>query len=61
MSKQRKADLLSETLFHFLGSGDDDQLFDTFDSIARRGLLMTVGNKEGKLDTFSLTRIMHEG
>jgi Putative abortive phage resistance protein AbiGi, antitoxin len=43
---------MSETLFHFLGNGDDERLFDVFDSIVRRGLLLTVGDKHGKLDQF---------
>jgi Putative abortive phage resistance protein AbiGi, antitoxin len=53
MDRQRKDDFLRETLFHFLGSGDNEK-FDVFDSIVRRGLLMTVGNKEGRLDRFSV-------
>jgi hypothetical protein len=52
---QQRAAFLGETLFHFLGSGEDQKLFDIFDSIARRGLLMTVGNKDGKLDRFSVS------
>ena len=48
----KKEGFLSETLFHFLGTGDDGRLFDIFNSIVRRGLLLTVGNKEGKLDQF---------
>ena len=47
-----RAGFLGETLFHFLGTGEDESLFDIFDSIVRRGLLMTVGNKDGKLDRF---------
>jgi hypothetical protein len=43
---------LGETLFHFLGTGDDERLLDIFDSIVRRGLLLTIGNKQGKLDRF---------
>lgn len=46
------AGFLGETLFHFLGTGDDERLLEVFDSIVRRGLLLTVGNKEGKLDHF---------
>jgi hypothetical protein len=52
MSETRDQGFLAETLFHFLGTGDDDRLLDVFDSIIRRGLLLTVGNKEGKLDRF---------
>jgi hypothetical protein len=48
----RTVDFLGETLFHFLGAGGDERLLDVFDSIVRRGLLLTVGNKEGKLDRF---------
>ena len=43
---------LSETLFHFLGTAPDDSLFEIFDSVVRSGLLLTVGNREGKLDRF---------
>jgi hypothetical protein len=51
---QKRDDFLGQTLFHFLGTGADEQLFQIFDSIVRRGLLLTVGNKEGKLDRFSV-------
>jgi hypothetical protein len=51
---ENRGGFLGETLFHFLGTGNDDSLFDIFDSIVRRGFLMTVGNKDGKLDTFPL-------
>jgi hypothetical protein len=51
MTTENKAGFLGETLFHFLGTGDHDTLFDVFDSIVRRGFLMTVGNKDGKLDS----------
>jgi hypothetical protein len=53
-SDPAKEAFLGETLFHFLGTGDADRLFGVLDSIARRGLLLTVGNKEGKLDTFKV-------
>ena len=49
-SEPKDESFLGETLFHFLGHGDDERLLDVFDSIVRRGLLLTVGNKEGKLD-----------
>jgi hypothetical protein len=49
-SEPKEDSFLGETLFHFLGNGDDERLIDVFDSIVRRGLLLTVGNKEGKLD-----------
>ena len=48
---------LGETLFHFLGIGAEDGLFGIFDSIVRRGLLLTVGNKDGKLDCFSVMMV----
>jgi hypothetical protein len=44
---------LGETLFHFIGTGSDDDLMYIFDSIVRRGLLMTVGDKNGRLDQLS--------
>jgi Putative abortive phage resistance protein AbiGi, antitoxin len=44
---------LGETLYHFVGSGSDDDLMYIFDSIVRRGLLMTVGDKKGTLDRLS--------
>jgi hypothetical protein len=44
---------LGETLYHFVGNGSDDDLMYIFDSIVRRGLLMTVGDKKGILDRFS--------
>jgi len=55
--KQESESFLSEMLFHFLGSGDDDRLLDIFDSIVRRGLLLTVGNKEGRLDRFPVSLV----
>jgi len=45
---------LGETLFYFFESSSEDATFEIFDSIVRRGLLMTIGNKEGKLDRFML-------
>ena len=48
---------LAETLFHFLGTGDDERLLDVFDLIVQRGLLLTVGNKEGKLDRFPVQMV----
>jgi hypothetical protein len=53
---QREA-YLGETLYHFMGHGSDDDLMYIFDSIARRGLLMTVGDKGGNLDRFSFDLI----
>jgi hypothetical protein len=47
-------EFLGETLFHFLGSGSDERLLEVLDSIVQRGLLLTVGNKEGKLDVFKV-------
>ena len=44
-SEPKEESFLGETLFHFLGNGDDERLLDVFDSIVRRGLLLTVGNK----------------
>ncbi len=41
---------LGETLYHFLGHGSTKELMYIFDSIVRRGLLMTVGDKNGNLD-----------
>lgn len=55
MQASERANFLGETLFHFLGHGSNDQLFDIFDSIVRRGLLLTVGNKQGKLDRFRIS------
>lgn len=56
MTDHRATDeFLSETLFHFLGHGDDDRLLGVFDSIVRRGFLLTVGNKQGKLDQFHVS------
>jgi hypothetical protein len=51
---EKTSGFLGETLFHFLGTGEDNSLFDVFDSIIRRGLLMTVGNKDGRLDRFPI-------
>jgi hypothetical protein len=56
-SESKSEDFLGETLFHFLGDGDDERLLDVFDSIVRRGLLLTVGNKEGKLDRFPVQMV----
>jgi hypothetical protein len=44
---------LGETLYHFIGTGSDDEFMYIFDSIVRRGLLMTVGDKSGMLDRLS--------
>jgi hypothetical protein len=49
----QRAAYLGETLYHFIGTGSDDDLMELFDSIVQRGLLMTVGNKDGTLDRFS--------
>src|ERR1700685_710494 len=54
MSEPKSEEFLGETLYHFLGSGTNDNLLEIFDSIVRRGLLLTVGNKEGKLDVFKV-------
>jgi hypothetical protein len=54
---EKNEDFLGETLFHFLGTGDDESLLDVFDSVVRRGLLLTVGNKQGKLDRFSVVMV----
>ena len=51
-NEPKNESFLGETLFHFLGTGDDERLLDVFDSIVRRGLLLTIGNKQGKLDRF---------
>jgi hypothetical protein len=48
---------LGETLFHFLGTGTEEGLLAIFDSIVRRGLLLTVGNKDGKLDRFKVAMV----
>jgi hypothetical protein len=56
-SERKNESFLGETLFHFLGTGDDERLLDVFDSIVRRGLLLTVGNKQGKLDRFSVVMV----
>jgi hypothetical protein len=50
VSEPQEMSFLGETLFHFLGNGDEERLLYVFDSIVRRGLLLTVGNKEGELD-----------
>jgi Putative abortive phage resistance protein AbiGi, antitoxin len=51
-SKSRREAYLGETLYHFIGKSSDDDLMYIFDSIARRGLLMTIGDKNGNLDRF---------
>jgi hypothetical protein len=56
-SDERSEGFLGETLFHFLGTGDDERLLDVFDSIVRRGFLLTVGNKDGKTDCFPVEMI----
>jgi hypothetical protein len=45
---------LGDTLYHFLGRGDDDALFKIFESIVAGGLLLTVGNRAGELDRFTI-------
>jgi hypothetical protein len=52
-SKSQREAYLGETLYHFIGNGSDDDLMYIFDSIARRGLLMTIGDRNGNLDRFS--------
>jgi hypothetical protein len=54
VSEPQEMSFLGETLFHFLGNGDEERLLYVFDSIVRRGLLLTVGNKEGELDRLDL-------
>ena len=52
-NEPRSWSFLGETLFHFLGTGDDEKVLDIFNSIVRtRTPCSTVGNKEGKLDRF---------
>jgi hypothetical protein len=53
VSRSQRDAYLGETLYHFIGKGSDDDLLDVFDSIDRRGLLMTVGDKNGTLDRLS--------
>jgi Putative abortive phage resistance protein AbiGi, antitoxin len=49
-ARAEREDYLGETLYHFLGHGSTKELMSIFDSIVRRGLLMTVGDKNGNLD-----------
>src|SRR5665213_1038372 len=53
VSRSQRDAYLGETLYHFIGNGSSAELMDIFDSIVRRGLLMTVGDKNGNLDRFS--------
>jgi Putative abortive phage resistance protein AbiGi, antitoxin len=55
--ESKSAEFLGETLFHFLGTRDDESLLEVFGSIVRRGLLLTVGNKGGKLDYFPVQMV----
>jgi Putative abortive phage resistance protein AbiGi, antitoxin len=53
VSQSQRDAYLGEILYHFIGTGSDDDLMDIFDLIVRRGLLMTVGDKNGTLDRLS--------
>ncbi len=57
VSRSQRDAYLGETLYHFIGTGSDDDLMYIFDSIVRRGLLMTVGDKSGTLDRLSFDAV----